>query len=226
MGDGLYFIDILLLAMIAAFLIFRLRSVLGRRTGNEQQRPNPYSSRRDAEKSGADNVVNLPDRNGPPPAPDSATAGQDHGLTQVKIADPSFDPRSFVGGAQAAFGMVVEAFAQGDTASLRPLLSDDLYDDFSSAIRTRIAEEETLETTIEQIKSAEVVDGRVEGRTAFVTVRFVSSQVNVTRDADGAAIDGDPERVLDVTDIWTFARNTRSTDPNWTLVETGTPGEP
>lgn len=226
MGDGLYFIDILLLAMIAAFLIFRLRSVLGRRTGNEQQRPNPYSSRRDAEGSGNDNVVNLPDRNGPPPPPDPATAGQDHGLTQVKIADPSFDPRSFVGGAQAAFGMVVEAFAQGDTASLRPLLSDDLYDEFSSAIRTRIAEEEKLETTIEQIKSAEVVDGRVEGRTAFVTVRFVSSQVNVTRDADGAVVDGDPERVLDVTDIWTFARNTRSSDPNWTLVETGTPGEP
>ena len=217
-GD-LVFFDILIFALIAAFLIYRLRSVLGRRTGHEQHRPSPYTRRDQRPEARApDNVVTLPER--VRTLEDASTGGLAGDITQIKIADPSFEEGTFVQGAQMAFGMIVEAYAAGDTGSLRPLLSDDLYDSFSGAIRTRTDEGETLETRIEQILSADIIEATLDGRTALVTVKFVSRQVIATRDVDGAVIDGDPEQTQDITDIWTFARNTRSNDPNWVLVET------
>ena len=225
-------IEIVSLAMIALFLVWKLGSVLGRRTGHERQHPDSmlgadkHDRRADA-ASEREKVVPLPGRQAqdatadmPPP---KVEPGVSQGVTQIRIADPSFDPGSFANGAGMAFGMIVTAFAEGDTATLRPLLSDDLYDEFSEAIRARLNGGDTLENTIEAIKSTEIVDARMEGRTAFVTVKFVSSQINVTRDADGEVTDGDPDTAVDVTDLWTFARNTRATDPNWTLVETDTP---
>ncbi len=225
-------IEIVILAMIALFLVWKLGSVLGRRTGHERQHQDSMLStdkheRRTNGASDSDKVVPLPGRQGPDPAadipPPKVEAGVSQGVTQIRIADPSFEPGGFAKGAGTAFGMIVTAFAEGDTATLRPLLSDDLYDEFSEAIRARINDGDTLENTIEAIKSTEIVDARMEGRTAFVTVKFVSSQINVTRNADGEVTDGDPETAVDVTDLWTFARNTRATDPNWTLVETDTP---
>ncbi|MGP1394037.1 MAG: Tim44/TimA family putative adaptor protein [Inquilinaceae bacterium] len=228
MGDGATLIEILILGLIAAFLIFRLRSVLGKRTGHEQRRPNPFSTPPQT-KDGAqanDKVVALPERNRPsdgePVRPDAARTAKG-GLTQVKIADPSFDERGFVNGAKAAFSMIVEAFAAGDTAALRPLLDDELYDSFSTEIRRRLAENETRETTIVKIRSAEIVEAQMSGNTALVTVKFVSDQINVTRDETGAVVDGDPDTAIELTDLWSFSRNTRSTDPNWTLVATATP---
>ncbi len=219
MGDGLVFIDILIFALIAGFLIFRLRSVLGRRTGHEQQRPTPYTQRDQRPESRVpDNVVALPERSRT--LEDAAGGDLGSELTQIKIADPSFDEGTFAQGAQMAFGMIVEAYAAGDTTSLRPLLSDDLYDGFSEAIRTRLAEGEVLETRIERILSADIIEANLDGRTAFVTVKFVSRQVIVTRDEEGEVVDGDPDQTQEITDIWTFARNTRATDPNWLLVET------
>ncbi|UEM21022.1 Tim44/TimA family putative adaptor protein [Skermanella mucosa] len=225
MGEGFYFIDILIFAMIAAFLVYRLRGVLGRRHGEERQRPNPYTPRPGQE--GGDNVVTLPDRGRlpvdlPPPAPDepySLAAG----IAQIQANDPTFDEKNFVQGARAAFEMIVTAFAQGDTPTLRPLLSDDVYDNFAAAIRNRQAAGETLETQVIGIRDSDVIEARMEGRTAFVTIKFVSDQVNITRDKAGEVIDGDPEQPLEVVDIWTFARNTRSRNPNWTLIETRVP---
>ncbi|WP_158047753.1 Tim44/TimA family putative adaptor protein [Skermanella pratensis] len=225
MGEGFYFIDILIFAMIAAFLVYRLRGVLGRRHGEERQRPNPYTPRPGQE--GGDNVVTLPDRGRlpvdlPPPAPDepySLAAG----IAQIQANDPTFDEKTFVQGARGAFEMVVTAFAQGDTPTLRPLLSDDVYDNFAAAIRTRQAAGESLETQVIGIRDSDLIEARMEGRTAFVTVKFVSDQVNITRDKAGKVIDGDPEQPLEVVDIWTFARNTRSRNPNWTLIETRVP---
>ena len=224
--------EIVILAMIALFLVWRLGSVLGRRTGHEQPRNDSFTGterqgRPTDSASERDKVVTLPGRQGPEIVPDAASSksepGVAQGITQIRIADPSFDPSTFAGGAGQAFGMIVTAFAEGDTGTLRPLLSDDLYDEFSEAIRTRLNDGDTLENRIETIKSAQIVDARMEGRTAFVTVKFESTQINVTRDVDGEVTDGDPETAIDVTDLWTFARNTRATDPNWTLVETDTP---
>lgn len=228
MGDGFYFIDILIFAVIAAFLVYRLSGVLGRRHGEERQRANPYVGPRQGEPRGhdaGDNVVPLPER---ARAVEASAAGDEpiplaQRLERIRAADPNFDEKHFLRGAQAAFEMIVDAFARGDTATLRPLLSDEVYDNFAAAIRAREAAKETHETRIEQIQDIDILDARLEGRTAYVTVKFVSEQMNVTRDADGQVVDGDPERAIEVIDIWTFARNTRSRDPNWLLIETRTP---
>lgn len=224
MGEGSVFIEIVVFAMIAAFLVFRLRSVLGRRNGEERQRPNPYAAPRPGQDL-PDNVVVLPERGrtADATAEDEGPPSLAVGLARIKAADPSFEEKPFVQGAQSAFEMIVQAFAKGDTTALRPLLSDDVYDNFAAAIRSRTAAGETLETRVERIKDADLLEARMEGRNAVITAKFVSDQVNVTRDTAGTVVDGDPERVQEVTDIWTFARDTRSRDPNWLLVETRTP---
>lgn len=223
MGDGLPFLDIIFFAMVAAFLILRLRSVLGRRTGNERERQDPFSPKPEAEKD-ADNVVALPQRaklaadleNAPP---GSVAAG----LTQIKLADPGFEEKQFIKGARAAFEMIVKAFANGDKETLRPLLANDVYDRFVSAIDSRMARKETLETRLLSLNAADIIEARMKGTVAEVTVEFVSEQVNLTRNAEGEVIDGDPDEIESVVDIWTFRRDTRSDDPNWLLSATRTP---
>jgi predicted lipid-binding transport protein (Tim44 family) len=228
MGDGIPYLDIVLFAAIAAFLVLRLRSVLGRRSGNERaQKFDPFR-KRGAEEAGEEKVIALPERG---PAADSQGAGKsaegteagslEQGLTQIKLADRNFEPESFIGGAKVAFELIVTAFAGGDTKTLRPLLSNDVFEDFSGAIKARLDNQETLESTLVGISEANIIEAELQGKTAFVTIKFVSEQINVTRDTAGKVVDGDPGGVATVTDIWTFARNTRSRDPNWTLVATG-----
>ncbi|MEE8334008.1 MAG: Tim44/TimA family putative adaptor protein [Alphaproteobacteria bacterium] len=235
MGEGFQALDIILFAMIAAFIVLRLRGVLGRRTGNERQRPDPltHKSRDRADSQHDDNVIELPGKSAEQPdedfeAAESVTSEEEAesddpvaaGLTQIRIADNSFDPEEFIGGARAAFEMIVQAFAAGDVKTLRNMLNDEVYDRFSGAVTEREKTEDVLETTLIGIKNANIIEARVDGRTAFVTVKFASEQVNVTRDKDGAVVDGDPNHIAQVVDIWTFAHNTRARDPNWTLVET------
>ena len=220
MGDGFAYIDVVFLAMVAGFLIYRLRNVLGRRTGNEKP---PYDRFREAEAA-----QNAPPRQiaerakvierGKAEVGPAGTLAES--LRQIAAADPAFTPESFLEGAKTAFSWIVEAFAKGDTKSLRPLLNDDVFSNFSAAIEGRSTAGETLETALVGIKSAEILEARIQSRAAFVTVKFVSEQVNVTRNSKGEVIDGDPVRVVTVTDIWTFARDTRSRDPNWSLVAT------
>ena len=239
MSDGFAFFDIVLLGMVVAFLVMRLRSVLGRRTGNEQQRPNPMTQRQThpAEEPPElpDNVARFPRRDEesapeveaePQPSADGRKdriPSLEDSLARLRIADPSFEPQGFLEGARKAFEMIVAAFAQGDSATLRPLLSDDVFENFSSAIRARQAARQTLETTLVSLDSASIIEARLEGRTAFVTVKFVSQQINVTLNAANEIVDGDPKQIAVLTDIWTFGRSTRSRDPNWALVQTSNP---
>jgi predicted lipid-binding transport protein (Tim44 family) len=209
------FIDIVLFAMVAVFLVLRLRSVLGRRTGTERRREIFERS------ASAENVVTLPERGKPVEANGGAAPGSvAAGIAAIRSADSAFDPEEFLRGARGAFEMIVGAFAAGDTATLRPLLSDDVYEPFAEAIKARQDAHETHETRLLSIKSADITEASLDGRTALVTVRFASDQVNVTRGSDGHIVDGDPEKVVEKTDFWTFARNTRSNDPNWHLVAT------
>jgi predicted lipid-binding transport protein (Tim44 family) len=224
---GVAFLDIIFFAMVAGFLILRLRSVLGRRTGDEN--PERWRSQKPEQAPPPaplpDNVTRFPDRStgaetpAAPPEPGSVAAG----IAGIRQAESDFDPAIFVQGARGAFEMIVAAFAQGDAASLRPLLADAVNDSFAQAIRDRQARRWTLSTTLIGIRSAEIVDARMQDRDAFVTVKFVSEQVNATRDADGAVVEGDPNKVETITDLWTFTRNTRARDPNWFLAETATP---
>jgi len=218
MSNGFPFIDIIFFAAVALFIAFRLRNVLGRRTGHERR---PEAST--VTPSTRDNVVTLPGRE------EQAEAAFSHiddaelrqGLTAIRRADPDFDLEGFLMGARQAFEMIVDAFARGDTEALRPLLADDVYGGFAEAIEQRREAGETLETEVVAIKQAEAVEARMDGPHAYVTVRFVSDQVNVTRDAEGNIVDGDPDQLAEIVDLWTFGRDTSTRDPNWELVSTG-----
>ncbi|MEJ1995155.1 MAG: Tim44/TimA family putative adaptor protein [Limibacillus sp.] len=229
--------SILILAVVAAVIFFRLRSVLGTRTGFEDKPSrDPFKENQDKaregepESKGDDSVIAMPDRNKTAradkgPADAAMSEGDsggpiDHALTQIALADSSFDKEEFLVGARTAFEMVITAFAKGDQKTLRPLLARDVFEDFSGAIKEREANKETLETTFVGIRSAEITDAEMRDRTASVTVTFVSEQINVLKDAEGRILDGDPNAVSTITDVWTFARNTKSRDPNWTLVAT------
>jgi predicted lipid-binding transport protein (Tim44 family) len=225
MGDAL--LQIIIFAMVAVFLVLRLRSVLGKRTGHERPRHDPRlapRSREAVDNAAQDNVVALPDRSVEAPGGGTqAGMALSAGITQIKVHDPGFDAEAFVDGARLAFEMIVSAFAAGDREALRPLLSRDVAGRFVSAIDARERAEEQLETTIVAIKSADLIEAEMQGHEAMVTVKFVSDQINVTRDRNGNVTDGDPERIVEITDIWTYQRDTRSPDPNWTLVATRVP---
>ncbi|WP_299441940.1 Tim44/TimA family putative adaptor protein [uncultured Rhodospira sp.] len=235
MGDGFQFIDIIFFAMIAAFLVLRLRSVLGKRTGNEKPRRTPFDARPGEGRSRDDNVIDLPGRRAQDDDAEESDSGASPwaggrrssvpGLDDVLAADPGFDPDGFLGGARGAFEMIVAAFAKGDKQALRPLLSDDVYDGFARAIDERESAGEVMETELLGLKSLTLTEAAMDGSVANVTVEFVSEQVNVVRDRTGAVVDGDPEHTARVTDIWTFARDVTSRDPNWTLVATRTPDD-
>ena len=226
MGNGFQFVDIIFFAMVAVFVILRLRSVLGRRMGHEQRdeapKP-PMPARADAagaEAEAESNVIQLPGRNGQQVPKDTPLGA---GLTQIKLADARFDAAQFQENSKAAFEYIVMAFAEGDAAKLKPLLSKDVFDGFAAAIAARAEQGHTLTTTLVRIKDAELTDAVMNGRTAAITVRYVTEQINVTRDGDGKVVDGDADRITEAVDIWTYERNTRASDPNWILVATETP---
>jgi len=222
MGDLPHYFDIILFAMVAAFLVLRLRSVLGRRTGNERRRDllvRPPAPARD--QPAGNRIVNLTQRPAPLAAgapPPNTVAG---GIAQITTADPSFDANMFLDGARGAFGLIVAAFANGDKNQLRPLLSDETCKPFTAAIDERAAAGETLETRIGKLKDIDIIEAGMDGRTARVTVKLVSDQINVLRAHDGSVVDGDPQHEIEKIDFWTFARDARSSDPNWLLVATG-----
>src|SRR5262249_12895694 len=134
----------------------------------------------------------------------------------------SFNERDFVGGAKAAFEMILGAFAQGDVKTLRSLLSDEVYSNFANEIERREQAGEKLESTIVRMRSAEITDAKLQGSEAMVTVKSVTDQVNVLRDAKGEPLPEQSTDAHEVIDLWTFARDTRANDPNWLLVATDT----
>jgi len=220
---------------LAVFIFLRLRSVLGQRTGRERPPYDPYSARDTVRPSTNDNVVALPGRGGEGPTKPAepaeppverwkgiAEAGSAvaAGLDAIARDDRTFDAKEFIIGAGKAYEMIVVAFAAGDRRTLKNLLSREVYDGFEAAIRDRESKGEKAETRFVSIDRADIIGAELRARTAQVTVRFVSQLISVTRDRNGNVIDGSPEKVTDVTDVWTFARDVTSRDPNWKLVAT------
>ena len=222
MGGSVQYIDIILFALLALFLVYRLSTVLGRR-GDEHKHSDPLKASREGAKDTGDNVVTLPDRGGDVLEEKEPDDPLESGLWHIGKADPSFRRNEFVKGARAAFEMVVEAFASGNGKVLKSLLDGPVYENFAAAIREREKAGQTLETTLVGIDTSEIVGAELQGRNARVTVKFVSGQVNATKDADGEVVDGDISHVVQVTDVWTFNRDTSAGDPNWILVATGSP---
>jgi predicted lipid-binding transport protein (Tim44 family) len=220
--------------LVAAVVIFfQLRNVLGRRTGNERPPLDPYTASRRATKGDTDaqdNVVALPRKRSPGEAAGDAYADIDafakpdtdlnKGLRAIKDNDESFEPKSFVDGAKMAYEMIVMAYADGDKKTLKNLLSREVFDGFVTAISEREARSEKIQSSFVGIDKADIVSAEMKGTEAHITLRIVSELISATRDKAGAVIDGDPETVAEVKDVWTFARDTRSRDPNWKLVAT------
>ena len=220
---------------LAVVIFLKLRSVLGQRTGRERPPYDPYSARDAVRGATNDNVVALPGRGGPESAQKPVEAAEPserwkgiaevgssvaRGLDAIAREDTPFDAKHFVAGARAAYEMIVLAYAEGDRRSLKNLLSREVYDGFENAIRERESRGEVAETRFVSIDKSDVTGAELRGRTAQITVRFVSQLISVTRDRSGAPIEGSPDKVTDVTDVWTFARDLSARDPNWKLVAT------
>ncbi len=236
MAQDMAFFDIgtIFFLVAAVVIFFQLRNVLGRRTGNERPPFDPYTAGRKSDKDAVqqpENVVALPPRKraAGEPAPDAYAAIDafakpdtevNKGLRAIKDNDPSFDPKTFVDGAKMAYEMIVMAYADGDRKTLKNLLSREVYDGFVAAIADREAKSEKIQSSFVGIDKADIVTAEMKGSEAHVTLRVVSELISATRDKAGDVIDGDPETVAEVKDVWTFARDTRSRDPNWKLVAT------
>jgi predicted lipid-binding transport protein (Tim44 family) len=217
-------ISTVVFALLAAFVVWKLRSVLGERADHDQQsRDKAIPPRGPADAANG---------NAPIAVPSTATSGGKNseaedldpalskGLEQIAIADPGFSKALFLNGAKGAYEMVISAFAAGDRQTLRDLLSKDVLESFTAAIADREQRGQTVLTTFVSIDNAEIKDVQVRGRTAQVTVQFQSKLISATKDRDGSVIDGSPDKIVDVVDVWTFSRELGSRDPNWRLVAT------
>ena len=232
------FMDIysVIFLVLAVVIFLRLRSVLGKRTGTERPPFDPYA-RREAPKTAAgdDKVISLPRRSADIDSgkvdaenlPEErvktiAPAGSslNEALVAIARADRSFDAAEFVGGAKAAYEMIVTAYAEGDRKALKQLLSTEVSDGFVAAIGQREAAGQTMEFKFVGIDKADITDAALKGGTEQVTIKFLSKLISATHDKDGKVVDGDAVHVSDVTDIWTFAREVASRDPNWKLIAT------
>jgi len=222
---------------LAVFIFLRLRSVLGQRTGRERPPYDPYAAREPA-RPGSEKIVALPNRAPDAAAPKPAEAAEPvapgerwkgvaeagsalaTGLDGIAAGDANFDAKHFLTGARAAYEMIVNAFAEGDRRTLKNLLSREVYEGFETAISEREKRGETVESHFVSIDNAEITAAELRARVAQLTVRFHSKLVSATRDKNGNVIDGKAEKVTDVTDVWTFARDLSSRDPNWKLLAT------
>jgi predicted lipid-binding transport protein (Tim44 family) len=234
--------------IVAVIVVLKLRSVLGRRTGDEEARVERYRAERARQGTPAaasDNVVAMPRRErdaaGAAPAAEvtqddaeeriktypSVEATARSGLIEVARLDPAFDPDTFIRGAKQAYEMIVTAFAEGNRKLLKDLLSRDVYDGFNGAITDRESRNEQVDQSFVGIDKADIVESEVKSGIASITVRFVSQLISATRDKAGAIINGDPQRIKEVTDIWTFSRDISTAkmraNPNWRLIATQSP---
>ncbi len=227
--EELQYLDIIFFALLAVFLIFQLWTVLGRRTGHEEQPRDPLRrDKQDQSPRSDDNVVPLPGR-ASDNQQDSRTFSQGaanysgalaQALTDIELADRTFLPDEFLAGARGAYELIVTGFANGDKTTLKPLLSGDVFDQFESVIDSREQAGQIVESSFVGIRSADISGAALTGSTAEISVKFVSELVSVTKDSDGAVIEGDPNQVREVRDVWTFAREVGSRNPNWVLIAT------
>ena len=242
MSNSFQFIDIIFFAMIAIFLILRLRGVLGKRDGNNETGfldlfKQDLNKIRTKEKDEDDNIVRMPeikkdadlesqkrsesqDKNDVLEASNEAQGPLASGITHIKNCDSNFDEEDFLAGANVAFEIILGAYASADTSELKPLLSGEVYSNFSKAIKDRSRAGHIMEDTLVGITKSEMVEAYMLEHTAHITIKFISEQVNAVRDERGDVVEGDASVVLTVNDFWTFARDTKNDDPNWLLVAT------
>ena len=212
--------SLIIFALLAVFVLWKLRSVLGERTGYDPK---------------DDPAARFPARaNGPAAAPAPAPRPDEarwaafaapnsavwQGFDAILLAQPGFDPQQFLDGSRAAYEMVVQAFSRGDEATLRSLASDEVFNSFKAAIADRIQRGEKLETTFVGFNGVKIVEARMEEAAALISVQFDTQFVTATRDKAGAVIEGDPTQPSNIVDVWSFARRNNASGPNWIIVST------
>jgi predicted lipid-binding transport protein (Tim44 family) len=212
---GSQLLDIVLIAMLAGFVLFRLYTVLGRRTGHE--RP-PQENYRIGPQQAEDTVGAAPKlTHASAERPSDPVAS---GLLDIGLADRGFDKEHFLKGARAAYEMILTAFANNDRATLKPLLSDEVYSAFEQVMRRREQGGDKATMTLVGFTDVKIIAAALKGSTAEITLAYSARLIAATTNSQGTVIDGDDKSVRDVTDVWTFIRDSRARDPNWTLVST------
>ncbi len=214
-------IQIVILAIIAAVLGYKLYSVLGRRAEHEEESIAPprdnqprVNQQTNTPAAGA-SVAALPEQRAPRVLP-----AVEQGVRAIAAADSRFDISSFIEGAKGAYAMVLEAFWEGDRETLRELCDNDVYASFDAAITMREDAGETLDNRLVRIEEAQIDRAQIDGRTARIAVRFVADIAAVTRDSEGTVIAGSLDDAIESRDVWTFMRDVKADDPNWLLDET------
>lgn len=213
-------LEIVILAMVAAFLGLRLYSVLGRRAEQEEE---PVVQRFESD----DKPAGIRPAAIPTPAPqprvvelEGVMPAVERALREIAAADSQFNLGQFLEGARGAYRMILEAFWKGDRETLRDLCDDDVYAGFSAAIDAREAAGETLENSLIRIEEVRIHSASLDGRMARIALLFIADIAAVTRDREGNLIAGSLDDAIESRDVWTFSRNTASRDPNWLLDET------
>jgi len=207
--------DIIIYAVIAAGLLLWLRNVLGTRHGAERQRPNPFTVASEAKTAQAAAASSAKS-----PVLQNLPSSVDAAMVQIAVADRSFDPQVFIENAKDAFAIVVAAFADGDRATLKDLLAPQVYKSFESAIEAREKAGQKALTEVLAVREATVIEARLAGFKAFITLRIRADETYALTDTSGKTIAGHPERVVTMTDVWTFSRDVKSSDPRWFVTET------
>ena len=214
-------IQLLVLAGVAIFLVIKLKSVLGSREGFEK--PPLTDARRDApvQRRGFEVIEGGPDRDITDHVAEGSEAAR--ALAAMKLAEPSFSVSQFLQGARGAYEMILMAFEKGELDRIRPFLSDDVEASFAEAIAQRDRDGLTVEASFLGIKELALHDATFAPETRFgeIAVRFVADQTYVVRNKAGEVVEGSVREVKKTRDIWTFARQMGSDDPNWQLVATG-----
>ncbi len=228
----------IIFALLAAFVVWKLRSVLGMRSGTEKPPRNPFAARTPGGFEARRDAAGRPGIAAPPGAAEPQAAAPPKadrwkpfaepgasawaGLDAIAEADQGFAIEPFAAGAKAAYEMIITAFAAGNRQVLRNLLSPDVYQGFAAALDEREKRGHKLSTTFVSIDKLTITEAMIEGRTAKIKIHFTSQMTTATHDASGAVVEGDPDKVVKVDDIWTFSRDTGSRDPNWKLCATET----
>ena len=205
---SLPFIDIIIFAIIAIFLVYRLKSILGQNSDGNKQ-----NNKINIGKKDFTNVVKLGNRQ-------SDVNDKKINMDSIYIEDPTFNEKEFLKGAQNFFEMVIDSFVKGDLKNIEMYIDSKLNKNFQLVIDERLKEEETLDINIIKTISISIKDVKKLKNFLRVSVLFESEQIKVLKDKKGKIIDGDQKKSIVVKDLWTFEKKIQSRDINWILVET------
>ena len=218
--NNIPYIDILILAMIAVFIINRLRNVLGKKTGNEQDIVEKFSrNKTNFKESPPDQISN--DNNKKKEKPRDIFFHQDptinSNLRKIHKLDNNFDSQSFLDGSKKAFEFIIKNYSEENLDSIKTLLSKNIFNEFDTQIKKRIQKSQNLDITIISVKDAEILSANLRSNNAIISVKFSSEQVHVIKDPEGKIVEGDSNQILTINESWTFSKNMKSKDPNWAL---------